>query len=161
MDRKRIGQQIARRRKQLGLSTTELARRVHLSQPQISRLENGQQGFRSETLTRISSALGVPPAYFFSEEALEVGTSLTEDRETRRAMGSEFAERLNRQYGELAVTPGFRRIVERLAATVSNPEADNKTLRQLLNRILSMKDEDRRELLRTIGRRRRVAPTAS
>jgi transcriptional regulator with XRE-family HTH domain len=68
MDNIEIGKKISRLRKQLEMSTTDLAAKTGLSQPQISRLENGRQGFRSATLSRIASALSVPPAYFFSEE---------------------------------------------------------------------------------------------
>ena len=55
-------------REKLGMTTTELARRVGISQAQISRLENGKQGFRANTLARISEALGVKPIYFFMDE---------------------------------------------------------------------------------------------
>ena len=61
MTSKEIGATIRRLREKLGISTTELARRVGISQPQISRLENGLQGFRSGTLIKIADVLGVPP----------------------------------------------------------------------------------------------------
>lgn len=57
---KKIGQAIMRLRTKKGLTTTELAALVGISQAQISRLENGCQGFRSDTLVRIAVALGVP-----------------------------------------------------------------------------------------------------
>jgi DNA-binding Xre family transcriptional regulator len=44
------------------MTTTELAKKVGISQAQISRLENGLQGFRSDTLLEIGLALGVSPA---------------------------------------------------------------------------------------------------
>jgi len=53
-----IGLAIAKRREELGLTTTELAVRLGISQAQVSRLENGKQGFRSSTLARIANALG-------------------------------------------------------------------------------------------------------
>lgn len=61
------GQKIAALRKGLNLTATELAKMVGISQPQISRLENGKQGFRSATLTKIAQVLDVHPAYFFIE----------------------------------------------------------------------------------------------
>jgi len=67
MDSKAIGKKIGALREKLGITTTELAKRVGISQAQISRLENGKQGFRSKTLDRISKALGVKPIYFFIE----------------------------------------------------------------------------------------------
>ena len=68
MDNKAIGLRITQLREKLGMTTSELARRVGLSQAQTSRLENGKQGFRSATLTKIGKALGVTPVYFFIEE---------------------------------------------------------------------------------------------
>ena len=68
MDNRAIGLRISRLREKLGLTTGDLARKVGLSQAQISRLENGKQGFRSATLTKIAKALGVRPVHFFIEE---------------------------------------------------------------------------------------------
>ena len=68
MDNKAIGLKITQLRETLGLTTSQLAERVSLSQAQISRLENGKQGFRSATLTKIAKALGVRPVYFFIQE---------------------------------------------------------------------------------------------
>jgi len=67
MNRKQIGQKVRALRMKLGLTGTRLARKVRLTQAQVSRLENGQQGFRSEVLVRFARVLGVPPAYFFVE----------------------------------------------------------------------------------------------
>ena len=50
------------------MTTSELARRVGISQAQISRLENGLQGFRSGTLMKIAKALGKPAFYFMMNE---------------------------------------------------------------------------------------------
>jgi transcriptional regulator with XRE-family HTH domain len=47
------------------MTTTALAAKVGISQAQISRLENGQQGFRSETLVKLAKALKVPPFRLF------------------------------------------------------------------------------------------------
>ncbi len=49
-----VGTAIKLVRAKRGLTTTELARRVGISQAQISRLENGKQGFRTHTLGRIA-----------------------------------------------------------------------------------------------------------
>ncbi|MHC4253424.1 MAG: helix-turn-helix domain-containing protein [Planctomycetota bacterium] len=68
MDSAAIGRKIGRLREKMGMTTTELATRVGISQAQISRLENGKQGFRSNTLLRISEALDVKPVYFFLED---------------------------------------------------------------------------------------------
>lgn len=72
MDGQEFNRQIAGRmdklRRQLGLTTTELANLVGISQAQISRLGNGRQGFRSFTLAKIANALSVPPSYFVIED---------------------------------------------------------------------------------------------
>ena len=51
-----IGLLVKGLRDKAGITTTELARRVGISQAQISRLENGKQGFRSSTLAKIASS---------------------------------------------------------------------------------------------------------
>ena len=68
MDGPSIGRKMMRLRKQLDLTTTELGKMAGISQAQISRLENGHQGFRSKTLTKIAKALEVHPVYFFIED---------------------------------------------------------------------------------------------
>jgi len=56
---KAIGLTVSKERERQNLTTTELAKKVGISQAQISRLENGKQGFRSSTLERVAHALGV------------------------------------------------------------------------------------------------------
>jgi transcriptional regulator with XRE-family HTH domain len=64
---KTIASRIKKLRGQKGMTTTHLAKLVGVSQPQITRLENGKEGFRSSTLVKIATALGVKPAYFWIE----------------------------------------------------------------------------------------------
>jgi len=54
-----IGFAVSRERESQGLTTTQLAKKVGISQAQISRLENGKQGFRSGTLERVAKALDI------------------------------------------------------------------------------------------------------
>ena len=68
MDSAAIGARVIALRTQQGMSTTDLARRVGISQAQISRLENGLQGYRSATLDKIARALGVEPVYLIIDE---------------------------------------------------------------------------------------------
>ena len=106
MDQKVIGQKIRELRSKMGLTTVTLAKKVRLSQAQVSRLENGLQGFRSATLIKFAKALNVPPIYFFvegeetstnkvAEELAEYG--LTPTRDLRKALANpaflKFAER--------------------------------------------------------------------
>ncbi len=69
MDKKDIGHRVQTLRKKLGLTMRELANRTDLSQGQVSRLENGRQGFRSATLMRVAKALGVQPYHLYLPEA--------------------------------------------------------------------------------------------
>ena len=62
---KTIGQVVKQLRTRQGLSTTQLALKVDVSQAQVSRLENGQQGFRSDVIVRFAKALKAPPFRFF------------------------------------------------------------------------------------------------
>ncbi len=140
---KGIGNEIRKLRKQRGLSSTELAQRTGLSQPQVSRLENGKQGFRSETLARISKALDVTPAYFFLHEAEYVRQENSASVNERRELGRGLEEDLLRQYGEVAVSPGFRGIVMRLARALTQDNVEMRALRRLLDRILTMNNEER------------------
>ena len=64
MTSREIGLRLSHLRDLRRLTTAALAAKVGLSQAQISRLENGRQGFRSPTLMRIARALSVPPFYF-------------------------------------------------------------------------------------------------
>ncbi len=60
-----IGARVKALREVGGLTASRLALKVGISQAQISRLENGRQGFRSGTLVKIAKALKVPPFRLF------------------------------------------------------------------------------------------------
>ena len=62
------GGNVRRLRMALGMTTTGLADKVDISQAQVSRLENGKQGFRSGTLVRIAKALKVRPWVLYMTE---------------------------------------------------------------------------------------------
>ena len=61
MTSKDIGKTVRAIRMARGLSGKKLGAMVRVSMPQISKLENGLQGFRLDTLVRIAKALKVPP----------------------------------------------------------------------------------------------------
>ena len=94
MNSKAIGARMARLREERGMTTTALARRVGISQAQISRLENGKQGFRSGTLVRIAEALGVKPIYFFLEQGAGEGAAGEGSPVYGLAAGGELVEAL-------------------------------------------------------------------
>jgi len=56
-----IGCRVRELQKQRRATGTELARAIGISQAQVSRLESGLQGFRSEVLVRLAHALKVKP----------------------------------------------------------------------------------------------------
>ena len=58
---KKIGKKVRDMARERGATTITLAKAIGVSQAQVSRLENGLQGFRSATLLKISMALGVKP----------------------------------------------------------------------------------------------------
>ena len=68
MINRNIGTRVKAVRQDRKMTTTDLARRVGISQAQISRLENGLQGFRSGTLLKIAKAPGKPPFYFMMND---------------------------------------------------------------------------------------------
>ena len=61
-----IGKRVRGLREHRGFTTSDLAFKVGMSQAQISRLENGRQGFRTETLKKIAGALEVEIGYLVS-----------------------------------------------------------------------------------------------
>jgi len=64
----RISRRLRALRETQGITVSDLGGRTGLSQTQVTRLENGQQGFRFGTVSRIAAVLGVHPVYFFIED---------------------------------------------------------------------------------------------
>lgn len=62
---KTIAETVKRIRKLKGISAAELGSKIGMSQAQLSRLESGKQGIRTEVLLKIASALNIPPFRFF------------------------------------------------------------------------------------------------
>jgi transcriptional regulator with XRE-family HTH domain len=60
-----LGKNLRKLRDARLLSQSDLARLAGVSQAQISRLEDGQQGFRSDLVMRISKALKIRPWALF------------------------------------------------------------------------------------------------
>ena len=65
MEHKAVGRRARALRKKAGLTLVELAGKAGISQGQLSRLENGQQSFRSAILLRLADGMGVRPVEFF------------------------------------------------------------------------------------------------
>ena len=131
MDSKAIGRKVNELRGKLGMTTTELAKRVGISQAQISRLENGKQGFRSNTLGRIAEALGVKPIYFFIEETGE-GEAAESAPVYGLAAGGRLVEALK--------SPEFVRVAERVAAAYFRQKEAFKAIELAVKAIVGDKD---------------------
>ncbi|MFT3771167.1 MAG: helix-turn-helix transcriptional regulator [Minicystis sp.] len=58
----RIGMRIQQRRLTLGLTQTELARRLSIGPANIHRIEHGKQNLTIDTLCRLAEALGTTVA---------------------------------------------------------------------------------------------------
>ena len=112
MDNRSIGEKISSLRERQGLTTMQLAEKVGVSQAQISRLENGKQGFRTVTLVKIATALSVNPGYFFLENGAD-NHRLSPMVET--ALGQpEFAEFVERVAGSYLDDPSILPALSRL-----------------------------------------------
>lgn len=125
MNSPQLGSRIRQARIELGLSGTELARRIGKSQPYISDLERGQRTPSLPTLKALAEALDKPVTYF-----------LAADDSTERA--SEWPERA-------VPTPQVAELTRHLA---------DRTVEQLLNVGLLRTDEktDRDALVRMVHR---------
>lgn len=117
-----------RLRERLGLTTTELASKVDMSQAQISRLENGKQGFRSHTLAKISEALGVKPIYFFLEDR-DVSTA-----EVVRESGDLYGPGVPSELKEALRSPRFKRYAVKSALIFMKDETTFSKLSSIVRK---------------------------
>jgi len=78
-----IGKKVRELRSKMGLTTVSLAKKLGISQAQVSRLENGLQGFRSATMMKFCRVLGVEPIYFFVEGGAAHVEKLTKELKAR------------------------------------------------------------------------------
>ncbi len=132
MDSKEIGGKVSALRGKLDMTATELARRVGISQAQISRLENGKQGFRSYTLNRIAKALGVKPIYFFLEKESGEGTAAEGAPVYGIAAGGELVEALR--------SAEFVRVAELIASAYFDQKDAFKAIELAVKAIVGDRD---------------------
>lgn len=91
-----IGEQIKKRRKELGMSAEDLGKATGRSRATIYRLENGDtSSFTMETLNAISNALGVDKSYFFADDSIEDFVAKSEI--TGKYYSQIFSETLKKQ----------------------------------------------------------------
>ena len=67
-----VGARVWARRKQFGMSQTELGNALNLSFQQVQKYENGTNRISSSRLHQISQVLDVPISYFFDDLPAEI-----------------------------------------------------------------------------------------
>ena len=90
-DAESIGARMRALRKEQGHTTSSLARKLRISQAQVSRLENGLQAFRTNRLIQIARVLGVSPSSLIAGDENKVArrlekADLTPSRALRSAL---------------------------------------------------------------------------
>lgn len=93
-----LGRRLRQARLELGLSGTELARRIGKSQPYISDLERGQRTPSLPTLAALAQALDRPLSYFLSADETPEAVAWPE-----RALPTEKANQFTRRLAAAVV----------------------------------------------------------
>ena len=62
-----VAERIRKRRIAIGMSQTDLAEAMGISQPYICDIERGRRSLTVATIERIATALGVTPKFFFGK----------------------------------------------------------------------------------------------
>jgi transcriptional regulator with XRE-family HTH domain len=122
MKEKGIGRRVRDLRTAREMTTTELGRKVGVSQAQISRLEHGQQGWRSVTLQKTAEALGVTVGFLYSdsESVAEISSLLKQRPALRKILGSPVLSELALKIAQLkskkpAAYRAVKTIIDQLA----------------------------------------------
>ncbi|MBP0464960.1 helix-turn-helix transcriptional regulator [Roseomonas sp. PWR1] len=71
-----VGAALHRQRRSLGLTASEVARRIGITQRQMSRVELGLEPVSLRTAIALGAALGMAPAWFLGVEAAQVPETL-------------------------------------------------------------------------------------
>ena len=83
-----IGRLVRAQRRQLGLTQSDLAKRIGVTFQQVQKYENGTNRISIGRLTRIAEALDVPPPFFFARETKAGVASANKSREFLAAAGA-------------------------------------------------------------------------
>lgn len=142
-----LGSRIRQSRLELGLSGTELARRIGKSQPYISDLERGQRTPSLPTLKALAEALEKPMAYFLAGDDAGEGASPWPERTLPTSEAAEISRLLADHTVEQLLNAGLLR-------------TDEKTDRQALIRVVHRALLNAYHELRPASRRRRAAGSA-
>ncbi|QQK76272.1 helix-turn-helix transcriptional regulator [Salicibibacter cibarius] len=90
-----IGQRIREIRKNTGLTLTELAEKIQISQPYLSQIELGGKQPPIDVIVNICKAIDIPLAEFFADEDDHLPTDILQLIETAKKLSSEEREYLN------------------------------------------------------------------
>jgi transcriptional regulator with XRE-family HTH domain len=154
MDRLQMGRRIAAFRKARGMSMRELGRLAGLSQGQVSRIESGRQGLRSETLFRIAKALRVEPYRFFlpeerdpsggerAGEGLPAATPQGSREPRPRGSGAGRDVPVSERLRDALRSPEFVALLERVANARKGSPEEYKSYRELI-RLINERERSR------------------
>jgi len=117
-----IGQRIRTLRLQRSVTLDQLAERVLLTKGQLSKIENGLVSSPVSTLTRIASALGVGPGYFFQADASERRAVLIRKDERKIIVGR--GSKLGHYYQSLAFGLSFDKDFEPYLMNIEEKKID-------------------------------------
>jgi len=65
-----FGENVRRRRTELGMTQADLAQRARMPRPDISDIERGKRQANMATIAKIAEGLTVPPSHLLSAESL-------------------------------------------------------------------------------------------
>src|SRR6202051_1621709 len=123
-----IGQRLRQRRLLLGLSQTDLGKRMQLSFQQVQKYEKGTNALTAVRLVQAAEALGVPITYFFEGLIGERAALAVADSPTLTGRDARLMHRLQKLPDE--VRAAFERLVsstQRDVEGVASPEREEAT----------------------------------
>ena len=121
-----IGRLVRARRKQLGLTQTDLAERIGVAFQQVQKYETGTNRISIGRLTRIAEVLDVPPTFFF---ARETKADIASANKSRDFLASKGALQLIRAYDRFPSAEMRTSFVE-LAESIAKRSTDGRRRRK-------------------------------
>lgn len=119
-----IGSRIRTLREERAITLDQLAHLSKLTKGQISRIENGKVSSPVSTLTRVASALGIPPGLLFSNQKPEPQAFFVPADGRRVIVGR--ASKLGHTYESLAFDLPFKKDFEPYLMTIEEKKIDIK-----------------------------------
>lgn len=117
-----IGHRIRTLREQYEITLEQLASLARLTKGQLSRIENGKVSSPVSTLTRVASALGVPPGDLFSRHGSDLPALFVPAGGRRVIVGR--GSKLGHTYESLAFDLPFRKDFEPYLMTIEEKKID-------------------------------------